>query len=170
MTAQQAATEASINRNFVAFFRAHRKEISSCEANENLLRQMAEKLILDLTQPESLEICYLSLRNQLAAAEQPKTKPKAERPERPEPRQKDIREMDKSELREFLKEQRTELASPAPPKVLPASLEIWNPQFRRAETIELTAENLKKLDGKIFRELTDKYGLAAIQARLDSKS
>ena len=168
MTAQQAATEASINRNFVAFFRAHRKEISSCEANENLLRQMAEKLILDLTQPESLEICYLSLRNQLAAAEQPK--PKAVRPQPEPPRQKDIREMDKSELREYLKEQRTELAPPAPPKVLPASLEIWNPQFRRAETIELTAENLKKLDGKIFRELTDKYGLAAIQARLDSKS
>jgi hypothetical protein len=169
-TVSDAALKAAVNRAMLGFLRAHRNEISPCEANQQLLLDTIQKLVLPVDSAESFEIAYLKLEGKLAPAQiELEPEPAPEPVElQATPEKENMHDWSKERLRAFLKEQSAITIERVPTKkVLPQSLELWNSTLRRADTVQLTADNLRKLDGKMWRDLTDKYGLAAIQARLD---
>lgn len=170
-----AANLADVNTAILGFFRAHRNEkLSTCEANQNMLLSTVAKLVLDPTLPESYEIAYLRLKGSLVIDEEESApRPKATQLPAVTPLkdQKPDNSWSKEKLRDYLEANRAATTEESPAKkVLPQSIELWNQAYRRTDTIELTPSNLKKVDGATYRSLVEKYGLAAIDDRLNGRS
>lgn len=67
--------EMRIEQCLLDFFRVH-KELSNCDANVQVIMDEANRLLLPLDNPETLEICLLSCGSRLAKVEsQPATPP-----------------------------------------------------------------------------------------------
>lgn len=170
----EAANQADVNRAMAGFFRAHRKErLSTCEANQDLLLSTIAQLVLDPSDPSSYEIAYLKLNGSLVIDEDDSPKPKSV----PLPTATPLKDQTpdnswpKEKIKQYLEVNRAATTEKVPAsKVLPQNIELWNPAYRRTDTIELTPLNLKKLDGATFRSLVEKYGLAAIDDRLAGRS
>lgn len=160
--------EASINKNLAGFYRAHRKEgIFSCEANDSLIRTTANRLVLDLTNPETYEVCLLALGDRLARRqEEPKPAPVVE----PPPSRKPLSEMDESELRQCSREDLKAYVHSETSRIqvekrtLPQTWETV-----KGVTIELTPVGIQKMPGPEMRRLMETYGSAAIDARLQGR-
>lgn len=61
--------EMRIEKCLLDFFRIH-KELSNCDANVQMIMDEANRLLLPLDNPETLEICLLSCGSRLAKVEQ----------------------------------------------------------------------------------------------------
>ena len=147
------------------FFRVH-PELSPCEANALAIERKSDELLLDLTDPQTPEICLLALGNSLARAVMPAAQPPARAVvDEPVPSQEDDETPSKSwgkeRLRKYIRDNTPPVAGSR--EQITAAREL--PEgFTRAVLAS------RKFPKEQLDELKAIYGVQAVLDRLDGKS
>jgi hypothetical protein len=165
MNKTQAKLRSTIDGVLLRFFKAH-PELSTCAANAQLIEQKADELLLDLTDPQSPEICLLALGNSLVRAVVPAAQPPSRTvADEPVPSQTDNETPSKSwgkeRLRKFIRDNTGPVAGSR--EQITAAREL--PEgFTRAVLAN------RKFPKEQLDELKAIYGVQAVLDRLDGKS
>ena len=158
-----AETRARADLAQMKFFKCH-PELSPCEANSLALERYCDEKLMDAGDVYCYEIALLAIRHQLAEA------PREPEPT-PEPPKDTAHRVWKTEevLKAFDGHGRHGVPEP-PRKVLPDSMEIYNDELKRVDEIDLTPQNIKRLDRRHFNKLVNTFGMDALNDRLSGKS
>ena len=160
--ARAAADVASLK-----FFRAH-PELLPIDANRNLLESYIDSQLMDAGDPYCWEIANLAIHSQLAEVQ-----PEEPADPAPVPTPADTSGHRVWQTEEILAASegrgRHGVEMPAP-KVLPRSIEIFNPEFQRTDEVDLNAQGIKRLDRRTYQKLVNTYGTQAINDRLQGRS
>jgi hypothetical protein len=160
--ARDAVSAAKAAQAFYAFFKIHCREgLLSCESNKRALEDYLDRSLLEVN-VTNLEIAYLALEKSLAKSATSAPPPAPPPPPQPAPQSEDER------LRALLKEHRGDPkgAANAARAILKTNAVHASNSSRRVLPPEYDRKRLLKMSGAEMRDLKNRYGFDAINARL----